>query len=85
MQETRIVLRNVGKYNPSSVAEYRALGGYTGLQKALTMTPESIVEEVTASGLIGRGGAGFSTGRKLGFMLNEHADQKYLVCNADEG
>lgn len=85
MQETRIVLRNVGKYNPSSVAEFCALGGYSGLKKALTMDRKFIVDEVRESGLRGRGGAGFSTGTKWGYVYNTDADQKYIVCNADEG
>lgn len=85
MQETRIVLRNVGKYNPGSIAEFRSLGGYSGLQKALGMTRENIINEVSASGLIGRGGAGFGTGKKWSFMLGQAEEPKYLVCNADEG
>ena len=85
MKETRIVLRNVGKYNPASITEFRALGGYAGLQKALAMKPAAIIEEIKASGLRGRGGAAFSTGTKWGFVYNTAADQKYIVCNADEG
>jgi NADH:ubiquinone oxidoreductase subunit F (NADH-binding) len=85
MQETRIVLRNVGKYNPASVDEFRALGGYSGLQKALSLDPGAIIEEVKTSGLRGRGGAAFSTGTKWSFVYGTAADQKYIVCNADEG
>ena len=85
MQETRVAMRYVGHYNPGSVQEFTMVGGYNGLRKALGMTREGIVEEVKASGLIGRGGAGFGTGAKWSFMCNTVADQKYLVCNADEG
>ncbi|HMM05994.1 MAG TPA: NADH-quinone oxidoreductase subunit NuoF [Clostridiales bacterium] len=85
MQETRIVLRNVGKYNPASVGEFRALGGYSGLQKALSLDPAAIIEEMKASGLRGRGGAAFPTGTKWSFVYGTEADQKYIVCNADEG
>lgn len=85
MQETRIVLRNVGKYNPRSLAEFCALGGYTGLKKALTMSPRAIVDVIKESGLRGRGGAAFSTGIKWEMISGISADQKYVVCNADEG
>ena len=85
MQETRIVLRNVGKYNPRSLAEFCALGGYTGLKKALTMSPRAIVDAIKESGLRGRGGAAFSTGIKWEMISGISADQKYVVCNADEG
>lgn len=85
MQETRIVLRNVGKYNPSSVAEFCALGGYSGLRKALSMEPKAIIHEVRESRLSGRGGAGFLTGAKWNYVYNVVADQKYIVCDADEG
>ena len=60
MQETRVALRYVGQYNPGSVQEFTNIGGYNGLRKALGMTREGIVEEVKASGLIGRGGAGLA-------------------------
>ncbi len=85
MQETRIVLRNVGKYNPRSLAEFCALGGYLGLKKALTMSPRAIVDAIKESGLRGRGGAAFSTGIKWEMISGISADQKYVVCNADEG
>ena len=85
MQETRIVLRNVGKYNPASIDEFCALGGYAALRKALGMNRSDIVDEVTASGLIGRGGAGFATGKKWSFICGDPSPVKYLVCNADEG
>jgi len=82
----RIVLRNCGRLNPESIDEYIALGGYEAARKALTtMTPEEIIDEVSKSGLRGRGGAGFPTGTKWGFARRAKGDQKYLVCNADEG
>ncbi|WP_458010672.1 NADH-quinone oxidoreductase subunit NuoF [Candidatus Solincola sp.] len=82
----RIVLRNCGNINPESIDEYIATGGYEAARKALTtMTPEEIIDEVTKSGLRGRGGAGFPTGTKWGFARKAKGDQKYLVCNADEG
>ena len=85
-QQSRIVLRNCGVINPESLDEYIAQGGYEATRKALTvMTPAQIVEEVKASGLRGRGGAGFPTGLKWSFAAGNHADRKYVVCNADEG
>ena len=85
-QQSRIVLRNCGVINPESIDEYIACGGYGATRKALTvMTPEQVVEEVKASGLRGRGGAGFPTGLKWSFAAGNEADQKYVVCNADEG
>ncbi len=82
----RIVLRNCGNINPESIDEYIAVGGYEAARKALTtMTPEQIIDEVSRSGLRGRGGAGFPTGTKWGFARKAKGDQKYLVCNADEG
>ncbi len=84
--QTRIVLRNCGTINPESIEEYETAGGYQGTRKALLeMTPEQIVEEMKASGLRGRGGAGFPTGLKWSFAAGYEADQKYVVCNADEG
>ncbi|MBN2493748.1 MAG: NADH-quinone oxidoreductase subunit NuoF [Deltaproteobacteria bacterium] len=81
-----IALRNRGLIDPEKIDEYIARGGYQGLSKALTeMTPESIVEEVTKSGLRGRGGAGFPTGRKWASAAKHASDEKYIICNADEG
>jgi formate dehydrogenase iron-sulfur subunit len=71
--------------DPASVQDYIAHGGYTGLEKALRLKPSEIVDEVTKSGLRGRGGAGFPTGIKWKTVLGASADQKYIVCNADEG
>jgi len=83
--QTRIVLRNCGVIDPKSLADYEAHGGYTALKKALAQSPEEIVEAVKASGLRGRGGAGFPTGLKWSFAARAKADKKYVVCNADEG
>jgi NADH-quinone oxidoreductase subunit F len=81
-----IVLRNRGRIDPEKVEEYIAYEGYEALAKALAeMTPEGIIAEVTASGLRGRGGAGFPTGRKWSLCRRVEADPKYLICNGDEG
>ena len=85
-KQLRIALRNCGFINPEDIGESIARGGYEGLGKALLeMSPEEVVAEVTASGLRGRGGAGFPTGVKWGLCARNEADQKYVVCNADEG
>ncbi len=84
-KQTRLALRNCGLLDPSNLAEYVARGGYGGLVKALQMTPEAVCQEVEKSGLRGRGGGGFPTGRKWQFARQEKSDQKYLICNADEG
>ena len=81
----RIVLRNCGVIDPKSLEDYEATGGYQGLKKALSMDKKAIIEEIKASGLRGRGGAGFSTGMKWTFAAQEVSDKKYVVCNADEG
>ncbi len=82
----RIVLRNCGRINPESIEEYIATGGYQAARKALNeMTPEEVIDEVSRSGLRGRGGAGFPTGTKWGFARKARGEEKYLVCNADEG
>ena len=83
--QTRLTFARVGVIDPLSLEDYRAHGGLTGLQKALVMAPEAIVAEVTASGLRGRGGAGFPTGIKWKTVAGAVADRKYIVCNADEG
>jgi len=84
-KQVRIALRNLGVINPESIEEYIAVGGYAALEKALTMTPEEVIKMVSDSGLRGRGGAGFPTGRKWAFARNVQADQKYVIINADEG
>ena len=85
-KQHRLALRNCGVINPEAIEEYIARDGYAALGKALTeMTPAQVIDEVTASGLRGRGGAGFPTGRKWSFAAANQADQKYVCCNADEG
>ena len=85
-RQKRIVLRNCGHINPERIEDYLAMGGYEALKKALfEMTPEKVIEEVKKSGLRGRGGAGFPTGRKWEFCRKTPGNAKYLICNADEG
>lgn len=84
--QKRVALRNCGVINPESIEEYIAMDGYAALGKALTeMTPEEVIKCVMDSGLRGRGGGGFPTGKKWSFTAANKADQKYVVCNADEG
>jgi len=84
--QKRVVLRNCGVINPDEIDEYIAMDGYAALGKALTeMTPEDVIKVVSDSGLRGRGGGGFPTGRKWALCAPNKADQKYVVCNADEG
>jgi NADH:ubiquinone oxidoreductase subunit F (NADH-binding)/(2Fe-2S) ferredoxin len=85
-KQTRVVLRNCGLIDPMSIEEYIAVGGYQALAKVLSeMTPEEVVEEVKASGLRGRGGAGFSTGRKWEAGRKAEGEPKYMLVNGDEG
>ncbi|HNV71309.1 MAG TPA: NADH-quinone oxidoreductase subunit F, partial [Candidatus Ozemobacteraceae bacterium] len=84
-KQFRIVLKNCGNIDPESVDEYLARGGYQATAKALKMTPRQVVDELIASGLRGRGGGGFPTGKKWEFAFNQKSDQKYIVMNADEG
>ena len=84
--QLRLALRNCGRIDPENIDEYIAFDGYRALGKALTeMTPQQVIDEVLKSGLRGRGGAGFPTGKKWQFAAGSKADQKYMVCNADEG
>ena len=83
--ELRLLLRNCGFIDPENIHHYIALGGYSALNKALEMTSDEIVAEITVSGLRGRGGAGFSTGKKLASCLKAEGTPKYVICNADEG
>ena len=84
--QTKIVLRNCGVIDPQNIAEYIARDGYQALAKVLTsMTREQVIDEVTESGLRGRGGGGFPTGLKWRFAYQSPGDVKYVVCNADEG
>jgi NADH-quinone oxidoreductase subunit F len=79
------VLALAGRVNPVSIEDYRAHGGYDGLQKALAMAPDAVVNEMKLSGLRGRGGGGFPTGMKWSFLAAKQAAEKILICNADEG
>ncbi|MDO5124101.1 MAG: NADH-quinone oxidoreductase subunit NuoF [Eubacteriales bacterium] len=84
--QNRVVLRNCGVIDPEDINEYIAMDGYAALGKVLTeMTPEEVIKVVTDSGLRGRGGGGFPTGRKWALCAPNKAPQKYVVCNADEG
>ena len=84
--QKRVALRNCGLINPENIDEYIAMDGYAALGKVLTeMTPEEVIQVVKDSGLRGRGGGGFPTGLKWSFTAANSADQKYVVCNADEG
>ncbi len=84
-KQERLTFARCGIIDPLSIDDYRAHGGFDGLEKALKMKPADIVAEVATSGLRGRGGAGFPTGIKWKTVLDTKADQKYICCNADEG
>ena len=84
-RQTRLTFVRCGIVDPLSLDDYRAHGGFKGLERARTIAPAAIVEEVTQSGLRGRGGAGFPTGIKWKTVLDTPGEQKYIVCNADEG
>jgi NADH-quinone oxidoreductase subunit F len=85
-KQTRLILRNCGHINPERIEDYVATGGYEALRKVLLqMTPEEVIGQIKMSGLRGRGGAGFPTGVKWEFCHNALDEQKYVVCNADEG
>ncbi len=84
-KQTRIVLSNCGEIDPDKIEEYIASQGYAALKKALGTPAEEIIEQVKESGLKGRGGAGFPAGLKWEFTRNAPGDEKYVVCNADEG
>jgi formate dehydrogenase iron-sulfur subunit len=84
-RQQRFTFLRCGIVDPLSVDDYRTHGGFAGLERALGLTPQAIVDEVKLSGLRGRGGAGFPTGIKWDTVLHAEADQKYIVCNADEG
>ncbi|WP_375691506.1 NADH-ubiquinone oxidoreductase-F iron-sulfur binding region domain-containing protein [Pseudooceanicola sp. LIPI14-2-Ac024] len=84
-KQTRLTFARCGLTDPLSLSDYEAHGGFAGLRRALGMTDEAIVAEVTQSGLRGRGGAGFPTGIKWDTVRKAQADRKYIVCNADEG
>jgi NADH-quinone oxidoreductase subunit F len=85
-KQTRLILRNCGHINPERIEDYVATGGYDALKKVLLqMTPAAVISEIKKSGLRGRGGAGFPTGVKWEFCHNSPGEQKYVICNADEG
>ncbi|MGN0548687.1 MAG: NADH-ubiquinone oxidoreductase-F iron-sulfur binding region domain-containing protein [Acutalibacteraceae bacterium] len=85
-KQTRIALRHCGLINPEKIEEYTAQDGYKALEKVLkTMTPEEVIEEIKVSGLAGRGGAGFPTWFKWNAARQSQGEEKYLICNADEG
>jgi NADH-quinone oxidoreductase subunit F len=83
--QKRIVLRNIGNIDPTSIEDYIIQDGYKGLAKALTMDPEEIIEEISTSWLRGRGGGGFPTGIKWKACRAVHSDIRYVMCNGDEG
>jgi len=83
--QVRVALRNCGLIDPVSIDHYTANAGYSGLAKALAKSPEQVIEEVRSAGLRGRGGAGFPTGTKWNLCRNSPGEEKYVICNADEG
>ena len=84
-KQKRIALHGCGVINPEDINEALGMGGFQGLRRALSMDPQEVIDEVLASGLRGRGGAGFPTGRKWQFAKNVESEDKYIVCNGDEG
>ncbi|MDP9163983.1 MAG: formate dehydrogenase [Pseudomonadota bacterium] len=84
-RQTRLTFARAGQTRPLSLDDYRATGGWSGLERARTIGPDAIIAEVTASGLRGRGGAGFPAGIKWRTVAGAAASRKYIVCNADEG
>jgi len=84
-KQKRVALHGGSVINPESIEEAMGYGAFQGLKKALSMDPKEVIDEVLAAGLRGRGGAGFPTGRKWSFAYANAADQKYVVCNGDEG
>ncbi len=84
-KQKRVALHGGGVINPEDIEEAMGYGAFQGLKRALSMEPKAVIDEVLASGLRGRGGGGFPTGRKWQFAYNSVSDQKYVVCNGDEG
>ena len=85
-RQVRIVMDNAGHIDPERIEDYLGVGGYSALNKAVTsMSPQDVIAEISRSGLRGRGGAGFPTGVKWGLVARAKADQKYVICNGDEG
>ncbi len=83
--QVRIILRRCGLVDPESISHYLSMDGYSGLERALSMKPEEVIEQIRKSGLRGRGGAGFPTGTKWEFCRMSPGKEKYIICNADEG
>jgi len=83
--QVRLALRNCGHIDPADIKQYIANDGYSGFTKALKMTPKEVIDEISKSGLRGRGGAGASTGFKWERLWEAPGDEKYIICNADEG
>ncbi|HAQ51877.1 MAG TPA: NADH-quinone oxidoreductase subunit NuoF [Lachnospiraceae bacterium] len=84
-KQRRVALHGCGVINPENIEEALGFGGFQGLKKALSMSQQEVVDEVLEAGLRGRGGGGFPSGRKWQFALNQDNDEKYVVCNGDEG
>jgi (2Fe-2S) ferredoxin len=86
LKQERLILRNCGRIDPTDIGDSIRAGGYAGLAKVLAeMSPDDVIETIKASGLRGRGGAGFPTGRKWELCRTQRATPKYLICNGDEG
>ena len=84
-KQRRVALHGCGVIDPENIEEALGMGAFQGLKRALSMTPQDVINEVLAAGIRGRGGAGFPTGRKWQFAYNSQSDDKYVVCNGDEG
>ena len=84
-KQRRVALHGCGVINPEEIDEALGMGAFQGLKKALSMTPQEVVQEILESGLRGRGGGGFPAGRKWSFAQASESDEKYVVCNGDEG
>ncbi len=84
-KQKRVALHGCGVINPENIEEAMGYGAFAGLKRALSMTQQEVIDEVLEAGLRGRGGGGFPTGRKWSFAYANEADQKYVVCNGDEG
>ncbi|MCR5202821.1 MAG: NADH-quinone oxidoreductase subunit NuoF [Lachnospiraceae bacterium] len=84
-KQKRVALHGCGVIDPEDITEALGVGAFKGLKRALSMTPQEVIDEVLASGIRGRGGAGFPSGRKWQFARNVESDEKYVVCNGDEG
>jgi len=85
LPQVRRILRNCGSIDPTKINHYIANKGYSGLEKALSLEPQQVIDEIRESGLRGRGGAGYPTWQKWQYCREAEGDQKYLICNADEG